>query len=71
MFPDVFRSEKEIIRTGMIDAVLSTLADQILIYEGTLDPPKGRENQDWESNPQTLFLSTKYGDDIDRPIKKI
>ena len=70
VFPDVFRSEKEIIRTGMVDAVLSTLADQNLIYEGTLDPPKGRENQDWESNPQTLFLSTKYGDDIDRPIKK-
>tara|TARA_Y100001968_G_scaffold288856_1_gene291405 strand:- start:604 stop:2361 length:1758 start_codon:yes stop_codon:yes gene_type:complete len=70
VFPDVFRSEKEIIQTGMVDAVMSTLADQNLIYEGTLDPPKGRENQDWESNPQTLFLSTKYGDDIDRAIKK-
>ncbi len=70
VFPDVFRSEKEIIRTGMVDAVLSTLTHQNLIYEGILDPPKGRENQDWESKTQTLFRSTKFGDDIDRPIKK-
>ena len=70
VFPDVFRSEKEIVRTGMVNEVLSTLTDQNLIYEGTLDPPKGREPQDWESKTQTLFRSTKYGDDIDRPIKK-
>ena len=70
VFPDVFRSEKEIVRTGMVNGVLSTLNDQNLIYEGSLDPPKGRETQDWESQTQTLFRSTKYGDDIDRPIKK-
>lgn len=35
-----------------------------------LDPPKGKLPEDWEEREQTLFRSTDYGDDVDRPVKK-
>ena len=35
-----------------------------------LEPPKGKLPEDWEPREQTLFRSTAYGDDIDRPVKK-
>jgi arginyl-tRNA synthetase len=35
-----------------------------------LPPHKGKELNDWEPRRQELFKSTKYGDDVDRPIKK-
>jgi predicted TIM-barrel fold metal-dependent hydrolase len=41
-----------------------------LIYEGVLEPPKGKEPDDWEPRVQTLFRSTAHGDDVDRPVKK-
>jgi arginyl-tRNA synthetase len=41
-----------------------------LIYEGRLPPPKGAPPEDWEDREQTLFRSTAFGDDIDRPLKK-
>ena len=41
-----------------------------LIYNGTLEAPKGKLKEDWESRPQLLFKSTEYGDDVDRPLKK-
>lgn len=34
------------------------------------NPPKGHVIEDWEPRPQTLFRSTHYGDDVDRPLKK-
>ena len=40
------------------------------IYEGVLEPPKGKLPEDWEPREQTLFRSTAYGDDTDRPVKK-
>lgn len=67
---DVFFSEKSLYGTGKIEAAIDTLAAKGLIYEGTLSPPKGQENEDWEPRVQTLFKSTEYGDDVDRPIKK-
>ncbi|MEM0921977.1 MAG: arginine--tRNA ligase, partial [Pseudomonadota bacterium] len=30
----------------------------------------GKTPEDWEPRPQTLFKSTAYGDDVDRPVKK-
>ncbi|MDX2101530.1 MAG: DALR anticodon-binding domain-containing protein, partial [Alphaproteobacteria bacterium] len=36
----------------------------------TLEKPKGREVEDWEPRPQTLFRATQFGDDVDRPLKK-
>ena len=35
-----------------------------------MPPPKGAPAEDWEDREQTLFRSTAFGDDIDRPLKK-
>ncbi len=67
---DLFYSEKSLYGTGKIEAALADLEGKGLIYEGVLEPPKGKAPEDWEPRPQTLFKSTKYGDDVDRPIKK-
>jgi arginyl-tRNA synthetase len=67
---DIFRSEREIAAEGAIDAAIKDLQERDLIYVGTLEPPKGKKPDDWEPRPQTLFRSTKFGDDVDRPIKK-
>src|SRR6185312_7482939 len=40
------------------------------VFEGRLPPPKGIPVEDWEDREQTLFRSTEFGDDIDRPLKK-
>jgi arginyl-tRNA synthetase len=40
------------------------------VYEGRLPPPKGGAIEDWEDREQTLFRSTDFGDDVDRPLKK-
>ncbi|TNE93876.1 MAG: arginine--tRNA ligase, partial [Rhodobacteraceae bacterium] len=53
-----------------IEAALKRLEDLGLIYEGVLEPPKGKLPEDWEEREQTLFKSTDYGDDVDRPVKK-
>ena len=67
---DVYSSEKAIYGTGRIEAAIETLRGMGLIYEGTLEPPKGKEPEDWEPRLQTLFRSTAYGDDVDRPVMK-
>jgi arginyl-tRNA synthetase len=41
-----------------------------LVYTGVLEPPKGMKPDDWEPRPQLLFRSTKFGDDVDRPLQK-
>ena len=67
---DVFSSEKALYGTGQIEAALKRLQDLGLIYEGVLEPPKGKLPEDWEEREQTLFRSTQFGDDVDRPVKK-
>ena len=67
---DVFFSEKSLYGTGRIEAALQSLDDKGLIYEGVLEPPKGKKPEDWEPREQTLFRSTDHGDDVDRPVKK-
>ncbi|MEX0368380.1 MAG: arginine--tRNA ligase [Ruegeria sp.] len=67
---DVFFSEKSLYGTGRIEAALALLNDKGLIYEGVLEPPKGKKPEDWEPREQTLFKSTEHGDDVDRPVKK-
>ncbi len=67
---DVYFSEKSLYGTGRIEAAIDTLRDKGLIYEGTLEPPKGKLPDDWEPRQQTLFRSTAHGDDVDRPIMK-
>ncbi len=67
---DVFFSEKSLYGTGRIEAALADLENKGLIYEGVLEPPKGKMPDDWEPREQTLFKSTAHGDDVDRPVKK-
>lgn len=67
---DVYSSEKALYGTGKIEAAIEALRQQGLIYEGTLEPPKGKEPEDWEPRLQTLFRSTAHGDDVDRPVMK-
>lgn len=67
---DVFYSEKSLYGTGRIEAALEDLSSKGLIYEGVLEPPKGKKPEDWEPRQQTLFRSTDHGDDVDRPVKK-
>ncbi len=67
---DVFYSEKSLYGTGRIEAALKALDEKGLIYEGVLEPPKGKAPEDWEPRVQTLFKSTEHGDDVDRPVKK-
>ena len=69
---DVFFSERSLV-AGAHDAVADTIAAlrrDGLIYEGRLPPPKGQVPDDWEDREQILFRSTRFGDDIDRPLVK-
>ena len=67
---DVFYSEKSLYGTGRIEAAIDDLRGKGLIYEGVLEPPKGKKPEDWEPRKQTLFKSTEHGDDVDRPVMK-
>ncbi len=67
---DVFFSEKSLYGTGRIEQALEVLREKGLIYEGVLEPPRGKKPEDWEPRVQTLFRSTAFGDDVDRPVKK-
>ena len=67
---DHFYSEKSLYGTGQIEAALADLDEKGLIYQGYLEPPKGKLPEDWEAREQTLFRSTAHGDDVDRPVKK-
>ncbi len=67
---DVFTSEARIVADGAADRALATLTAKGLIYDGVLDQPKGEARDDWEPVPLTLFRSTAFGDDQDRPVKK-
>ena len=67
---DVFSSERALAASGAVEEALSDLQDRDLLYEGVLEPPKGRADGDWEPRPQTLFRSTAFGDDTDRAIRK-
>ncbi len=67
---DVFASEAAVHAAGKVEAAVQTLRDKGLIYEGVLEAPKGETPDDWEPVELTLFRSTRFGDDQDRPVKK-
>ncbi|MDT2071301.1 MAG: arginine--tRNA ligase, partial [Planktomarina sp.] len=67
---DLFYSEKSLYGTGRIEAAIEDLKSKGLIYQGVLEPPKGKKPEDWEPREQTLFRSTDHGDDVDRPVQK-
>jgi len=68
--PDVFSSECALLESGAADAAIARLRESGLIYEGILEPPKGKLPDDWEAREQTLFRSTAFGDETDRPLCK-
>ena len=67
---DLFASEAEVQASGAVDKALSELDARGLVYRGVLEPPKGKVAEDWEPVELTLFRSTAFGDDQDRPLRK-
>jgi arginyl-tRNA synthetase len=67
---EVFFSEKSLHDSGQLAKVAKDLEARDLIYTGRLPPPKGEVSEDWEDREQTLFRTSKYGDDTDRALKK-
>ncbi|MGC2823991.1 MAG: arginine--tRNA ligase [Pseudolabrys sp.] len=69
---DVFFSERSLMedKRDEVGATIERLRKSGEVYEGRLPPPKGGNLEDWEDREQTLFKSTDFGDDVDRPLKK-
>jgi arginyl-tRNA synthetase len=67
---DVFTSEQALRDAGWLERGIGALEAKGLMYRGTLEPPKGKAPEDFEAAEQTLFRSTDYGDDSDRPVVK-
>jgi arginyl-tRNA synthetase len=67
---DVFASERDLVEHNKVDDAIARLDRDGLIYQGTLEPPKGKTIDDWEPREQLLFRATRFGDDVDRPLKK-
>jgi arginyl-tRNA synthetase len=68
---DLFASEGKLQQEGAVEAAMEMLRSKGLVYEGTLERPKSlTEHDEWEPVELTLFKSTQFGDDQDRPMKK-
>ena len=68
---DLFASEAELEQAGAVTRAMETLRSKGLVYEGVLERPKSLDPGDeWEPVELTLFRSTQFGDDQDRPMKK-
>jgi arginyl-tRNA synthetase len=63
---DVFISEASL----DVNAAIDFLAENNLSYRGTLEPPKGKVIEDFETQEQLIFRSKDFGDDCDRPVVK-
>jgi arginyl-tRNA synthetase len=67
----VFFSERSLqTPVDKVRAAIETLRSDGQIYEGVLERPKGADDDEWEEREQTLFRSTAFGDDVDRPLMK-
>jgi len=80
---DRWSSEKSLYESGTVDRFVRTLEDRGLVYVGKLPPPKSKKGAQPAPQPQgdaeegvsvsddlTLFRSSQYGDEVDRPVKK-
>jgi arginyl-tRNA synthetase len=68
---DHFASEAELQASGKVEEALDVLRAKGLVYEGVLERPKSLDEHDeWEPVELTLFKSSQFGDDQDRPMKK-
>ena len=68
---DKFVYESELVKNNLVSKVVKELEKKKYVYVGKLDPPKGEKNKNWKSRDQLLFNSTKFGDDVDRPLQKV
>ena len=67
---DVFTSEQTLKDNNAIENGIQHLTDLGFIYKGILQPPKGKQIEDYEPREQLLFKSSQFGDDTDRPLVK-
>ena len=68
---DIFASEAELQASGKVEEAMENLRSKGLVYEGQLERPKSLDEHDeWEPVELTLFKSSQFGDDQDRPMKK-
>nr|WP_240810620.1 arginine--tRNA ligase [Formicincola oecophyllae] len=67
---DRFTSEAAMLEGGTVEEAIKRLEGKGLLYQGVLEPPKGKLPDDWEPRPQTLFRATDFGDDVDRALRK-
>jgi arginyl-tRNA synthetase len=80
---DRWSSEKALYESGTVERFLRTLEEKGLVYVGKLPPPKSKkgappvpqphgdaEEGVSQSEDLTLFRSSQYGDEVDRPVKK-
>lgn len=67
---EVFFSEKSLQDSGAVASAIESLKVKGDVYLGRLPKPKGEAPVDWEDREQTLFRSSAYGDDMDRPLLK-
>ena len=68
---DIFASEAALQASGKVEEAMENLRAKALVYEGQLERPKSLdEHDDWEPVELTLFKSSQFGDDQDRPMKK-
>ena len=68
---DRFASEAELQESGAVERALEVLQSKGLVFQGQLERPKSLDERDeWEPVELTLFRSTQFGDDQDRPLKK-
>ncbi|HZZ82984.1 MAG TPA: arginine--tRNA ligase [Anaeromyxobacteraceae bacterium] len=78
---DRWSSEKALYQSGEVDRFVKHLEERGLVYVGKLPPPKSKKGLP-PAQPQTdeegvsvaddltLFRSSQYGDEVDRPVKK-
>ena len=67
---DKFTFETDIVKSAIINDLFKILDDKKLLYNGTLEKPKGEDAEDWEPRKQLLFKSSEIFDDQDRALKK-
>jgi arginyl-tRNA synthetase len=78
---DVWSSEKALYESGTVEKFLRSLEEKGLVYQGQLPPPKSKKGAAPPPAPSdeegvsatetlTLFRSSQFGDEVDRPVKK-
>ena len=67
---DRFSSERALVNSGAVGRAIDKLQHDGHLYQGVLQPPKGKEPEDWEPREQLLFKASEFGDDTDRPLQK-